>query len=187
MILIPPHIPHCWYFDGNITDYRGRIANITVKFDNEFLNRCSQCFTEFSSTISQIKSIEAAIKFDKNTSEALSNILMQMREQTDAEKALSFMRIILLISNNTTQTIVGRQRHIDKDKERLRQIDIYVTCNFKQNITLENIARHIGMNRASFCVFFKKATGQTFVSYLNRVTDKTSTGVYIQMHLLVMN
>ena len=47
VILIPPHIPHCWYFDGNITDYRGRIANITVKFDNEFLNRCSQCFTEF--------------------------------------------------------------------------------------------------------------------------------------------
>ena len=29
------------------------------------------------------------------------------------------------------------------------------------------VARHIGMNRTSFCIFFKRTTGQTFVTYLN--------------------
>ena len=121
VILIPPHISHCWYFDGNVTDHRGRIANITIKFDNDFLNRCAQCFTEFTSSITFIKSIEGAIKFDKEISVLISDLLMKMREQNDAEKALLFFRILLLLSNSTSQTIVGRQRHIDKDKERLRQ------------------------------------------------------------------
>ena len=31
------------------------------------------------------------------------------------------------------------------------------------------IAEHVGMNRSSFCTFFKKATGQTYITYLNKL------------------
>ena len=44
--MIPPEIPHCWYFEGDDTDAQGRIANITVTFDNDFLDRCSGTFPE---------------------------------------------------------------------------------------------------------------------------------------------
>ena len=30
------------------------------------------------------------------------------------------------------------------------------------------IAEHVGMNRSSFCTFFRKATGQTYITYLNK-------------------
>lgn len=42
-----------------------------------------------------------------------------------------------------------------------------MVCNARREISLDDVARHVGMNRASFCVFFKKATGKTFVNYLN--------------------
>ena len=35
------------------------------------------------------------------------------------------------------------------------------------DITLDDVARHVGMNRTSFCIFFKKVSGKTFVTYLN--------------------
>ena len=31
------------------------------------------------------------------------------------------------------------------------------------------LADHVGMNRSSFCTFFKKATGQTYITYLNKL------------------
>ena len=49
----------------------------------------------------------------------------------------------------------------------MNQIQTYVICNAKRDITLDDVARYVGMNRASFCIFFKKATGKTFVTYLN--------------------
>lgn len=167
VILIPPGIPHCWYFDGNVTDHRGRIANITVKFDTALLNRCAHCFAELAMPIERLKSTDAAIKYDQQTADSLSDILKRMRVQSDAEKAVSFLRLLLMMSDSAKQTVVGQQRQPDKEKERLRQIEIYVTCNAKRSITLDDMARHIGMNRASFCVFFKKATNKTFITYLN--------------------
>ena len=37
-----------------------------------------------------------------------------------------------------------------------------------RDITLDMIAAHVGMNRSSFCIFFKRLTGQTFTHYLTR-------------------
>ena len=60
--------------------------------------------------------------------------------------------------------VISNEHH---QKPALNRIQVYVVCNAKRNITLDDIARHVGMNRTSFCLFFKKATGKTFVIYLN--------------------
>jgi YesN/AraC family two-component response regulator len=88
------------------------------------------------------------------------------------ERVAELIRLLLLIADNDKERIIARPLHIDKDKRRMQQIKTYVVCNAKQGITIDDIARHIGMNRASFCVFFKKVAGQTFINYLNeyRVT-----------------
>lgn len=41
--------------------------------------------------------------------------------------------------------------------------------NYARAITIDMIANHVGMNRSSFCTFFKKATGQTYITYLNKL------------------
>ena len=41
--------------------------------------------------------------------------------------------------------------------------------NYASSITIDMIANHVGMNRSSFCTFFKKATGQTYITYLNKL------------------
>ncbi|WP_103984048.1 cupin domain-containing protein [Parabacteroides chinchillae] len=46
VVIIPPEIPHCWYFNGNNTDTEGKIVNITLSFTNEFLDHCSLNFPE---------------------------------------------------------------------------------------------------------------------------------------------
>ena len=46
-------------------------------------------------------------------------------------------------------------------------IKTYIRCNIKRNITLEEISLHTGMNRSSFCIYFKKNTGRTLITYIN--------------------
>ena len=39
--------------------------------------------------------------------------------------------------------------------------------NNHNRITLQNVARHISMNSSSFCTFFKREKGKSFISALN--------------------
>ncbi|WP_316837922.1 AraC family transcriptional regulator [Pedobacter nutrimenti] len=52
---------------------------------------------------------------------------------------------------------------------RLSRIISFITENYDQPITLEDAANIGFMTRQSFCRYFKKHTGHTFVSFLNEV------------------
>ena len=48
-----------------------------------------------------------------------------------------------------------------------RSID-YIHLNYKKDITLDDVAKHISLSRVYFCSYFKKITGENFINELNR-------------------
>lgn len=50
--------------------------------------------------------------------------------------------------------------------ERLNNIFIYIETHSQENITLEDVAKHVGFSPHYFARFFKKNTGQTFIQFL---------------------
>lgn len=167
VIMIPPEIPHCWYFDKNTTDNQGQIANITVIFSDVFLRNCSVAFPELTEAIERLKAKRDAVKFGKEKGNAAIHLLEEMCSQNRAERVASMIRLILLAAMNDEECVVGRYQRISKEQQRMSQVRIYIICNAGRTITLDDVAHHAGMNRAAFCVFFKKAFGTTFINYLN--------------------
>ena len=45
----------------------------------------------------------------------------------------------------------------------------YINKNFENKIMISEVADMVGMANSSFCHFFKKRTGKSFVDYLNDV------------------
>ncbi|MEL5891950.1 AraC family transcriptional regulator [Bacteroides sp. GD17] len=174
VVMIPPEIPHCWYFNDNVTDTRGRIANITVTFYDDFLDNCSATFPELRVYIDKLKKKRDAVKFDKEKSDAIIAILEEMCDRDGAHRIVPMINLLLVIASDNKEYVIGNYQKVDKEKNRLTQIHTYVICNAKRDITLDDIARHVGMNRVSFCVFFKKATGTTFINYLNEYRVETA-------------
>ena len=168
VIFIPPEIPHCWYFDTETTNKKGQIVNVSLFWEDDFLNVCADCFSELHAYCQKIKELTSALKFCGEKSDTIISILKKMQKENEAERIASIIKLIVtIVENDDLQSIVGRYQQIDKEKKRLNDIRIFIVCNYKRNITLTDIARHVGMNRASFCTFFKKVTGKTFISYLN--------------------
>ena len=73
-----------------------------------------------------------------------------MRSESNAQRLGSFVKIIIALSQNKKECIVGKYKKIDKQRDRLNQVITYITCNINRHITLNEIALHTGMNRASF-------------------------------------
>lgn len=53
--------------------------------------------------------------------------------------------------------------------ERIEQICDYVEHNYQQEITLQEAADELGLNKEYFCRFFKQNTGNSFIQYVNQV------------------
>lgn len=53
--------------------------------------------------------------------------------------------------------------------ERLEQICAFVDHNYRREITLQEAADELGLNREYFCRFFKQSMGTSFVPYVNQV------------------
>lgn len=52
---------------------------------------------------------------------------------------------------------------------RINMLCKYIEDNFKDNITLCEVAEKANLTPQAFCRYFKKSTGKTFVSYLNEM------------------
>lgn len=167
VVMIPPEIPHCWYFNGNNTDTDGKIVNITLSFTNEFLNHCSSDFPELYRYIENLKNIQEALKYNDSQSFVIASVLKSMHKQNGVERLSSMIRLLAILSLTDKTHIVGKYEKKDKKQERLNMIRIFVICNAYRNISLDDVVRHVGMNKTAFCVFFKQATGKTFIIYLN--------------------
>lgn len=168
--LVPPDTPHCWCFDGNTTDARGHIQNITVTFSDELLDNCAGTFPELSAAIDRLKSLrESAVSFSGGKAGEMKRLLLDMRKLDKATQTAFLLRLLLLISDPEDVSVISRRHAISREEERVNQAKTYIACNACRDIALQDVASHMGMNRSSFCVFFKKAMGETFVSYLNRL------------------
>lgn len=53
--------------------------------------------------------------------------------------------------------------------ERIRDVITYVEENFRDPLTLQDIADYLGLGKEYFCRFFKKNMGMSFLQYVNEV------------------
>jgi AraC-type DNA-binding domain-containing proteins len=49
----------------------------------------------------------------------------------------------------------------------MQEVSRYIVHNYQNKITLDEVAKHFGMNRTSFCAFFKREKGKSFFTTLN--------------------
>lgn len=170
LAFIPPHIPHSWKFDDNHTDADGLIGHYTITFRTEFIDRCTSAFPELTERLDQLKSIATVISFDTNTTAVIADMLHKMAHEERTELLPYVFRLLLLISKSERDAVVvGRTPETDRTSERINKIKEFSQQNFARTVTIDMIAEHVGMNRSSFCTFFKKATGQTYITYLNKL------------------
>ena len=94
-----------------------------------------------------------------------------LERSSDPERFVTLLQLLFLIAQDGHCRPIGpgkfRGAKIHKNKQRLQAVYKYIVENYHRKITLEEIASYASMNKTAFCLFFKKATGESFVAYLN--------------------
>lgn len=166
VVLIPPDIPHCWSFNESDVNELQKIENITLTFDTEFLNRCLHNFPELYEAVTSILDTQEAVSFGGSALPRLQELLQSMKFKTNVERLSIMIEVLSLMAAKDDNRFVGKLITEDRNAKRIRKVILYVMNNYHHTITLDDVAKIVDLDKSSFCVFFKKMTGQSFVSYL---------------------
>lgn len=169
IILIPPHIPHVWEFDSTATDDHGNISNISVFFEPQLISSMSELFPELAVSLEKIKSLTHPLSYFGDTNTRIFNLLISMRGLSPEQRLPKMIELLTVISDTSESRHAGKNVPATRIEQRLEKLRIYCACNYMNPITLDEISRHVGMNRSAFCTFMRRNTGMSLSEYVNNV------------------
>lgn len=166
VVLIPPSMPHFWEYNDDSANADGEITYLMVAFSQELIDRCITFFPEIRNKLYSHVLPSEALKYGNESSSEIRHILLRMKGFDDIGQLSEMIRLLPLIFTASDHVLIGRTIKIERDLRRMQQISEYVMAHYVHHIALDDVASHIGMNRSSFCTFFKRNKGITFSQFV---------------------
>ena len=94
--------------------------------------------------------MKESVELTGETKVAVARLLLRMRDEDTADRTASALRILSLLGRDGGMTVAGRFRKAETAAERIRKVEIYVVCNCRRQLTLDDAAKYAGMSRTGF-------------------------------------
>lgn len=108
-----------------------------------------------------------------NLSFLFGHLIQLDREHTPGYRLLFLAQIYellyLLYKHDSTRLSARSRSRTERDLLRIEQSMQYVKKNYRNQFSLENVAKELSLTPEYFCRMFRKYTGQTFFTYVNQV------------------
>lgn len=170
VVIVPPNLPHGWVYDKALCAPDGMIENASWQFGLDFFQSLEMFAPEFLPVITFYRELKQCIIVTGEKAKDVSSILHGFSDYTEPESVMALLKILYLIVQSGDYRFIGDQlfdgNKIHRNKQKLQSIYKYIVENYHRTITLAEIAGYANMNRTAFCLFFKKARNEPFVSYL---------------------
>lgn len=167
LILVPPELPHQWQFRQDAVDDDGLIENITILFPDSFLHRSIAYCNTLEQPLNALLGLKSSLRIMGDTADEISEMMRKAAGQSKTGQVSTLLSLLIQIAECKERKEIGRIVKKDKAEIRMTEIDIFLRCNYAREITLDRMAAHVGMNKSSFCIFFKRKAGQSFMAYVN--------------------
>lgn len=174
VVLIPPMIPHRWDYAPLSVDGRGEVSYLMVAFSPLFINRCKDVFPEVRGALDGVILPTSARKFRGSIAVTIRRQMESIITMSGLSQLAEMLKLLPFVFTSDDYTEVGRMSYVERNAKRLMQISTYVMKHYMHTIALDDIAQEVGMNRSSFCIYFKKQKGITFSQFVTQYRLNTA-------------
>lgn len=171
LVLMGPELPHCW----EVLDDRDETtpASIVTHFSENITESDFFKMPELETVLRLLKQANRGIRFKPDNDLKIRTILTEMASSKGLEYYIGLLRIFnLLIKIEDRERLsnpINQSSVFSKNIEKINKVYEYVFQNIHEGIRLNDAAAVLNMAPSSFCRFFKKKTGNTFMEYVKNV------------------
>lgn len=173
IVVIGENLPHMWqnspsYFEA---DGHQTAEAITIHLGVDFMANGVINLPENSSIKSLIDNSIRGVLFKKNP--VIFEKFLALNQQKGYERFLRILEILNDLGVNKNYESMASdgfmERIANAQKSRIYQVHKYIMNNFKNDVSLTQLADIANMNASAFSRYFKKVQGTTLVNYINNI------------------
>ena len=168
LVLIGSNIPHLNFDHGVTTTYQKEVLH----FKPEFRDTILEGLPELKSIDRLLELSRYGIAFHGKTKIEVGELMKKLHLLEPFEFFMSIMTILNRLSGSKEFELLHKNpfvnRYSKKEQSRIRKIYGYIDERYQFKITLEEVSNLCNLTKPAFCRYFKKATGSTFIEFLNQ-------------------
>ncbi|MFP8966309.1 helix-turn-helix domain-containing protein [Pokkaliibacter sp. CJK22405] len=171
LILTGPRLPHNWICsnDTPTVDIRDR----AIQFPEDSILKAGELLPEFTQLTPLLERARSGIEFIRYPVELAQQRFEEISQASGLKRLLGFLSWLQELADWNDYRLLSTVQMNNTANEGMQQkintVVDYINENCEQQITLHEVASLVGMSESSFSRFFRKATGNRFVEFLNRV------------------
>lgn len=171
LILTGPRLPHNWICQNNQEPVE--VRDMVIRFDHEAFSDGMKIIPELAEVLPMLLRAKSGIEFFDLDLEELKKTFETVRDSSGLQRVIQALPLLKKLAQSQNYRLLSTVQIDLKSNEALqRKINTvvdYVSQNYNQDISLSNAANLINMSDSHFSRFFRKATGNRFIEFVNRV------------------
>lgn len=168
LVLIGSNIPHLNFDHGVTTIYRKEVLHVKPSFKENFISQ----MPELQSIERLMELSKYGLAFSGATKKEVGELLKELHLLPPFEFFMQSITILKKLAQSTEFELLHTKPYINryskKEQERIRQIYALIDERYQNKITVNEVSALCNLTKPAFCRYFKKATGNTFVGFLNQ-------------------
>ncbi len=167
VIVIGSNLPHV--FKSDLTN-KIKSHMLSLFFTKEAFGKAFFNLEELKQLRPFFRNTENGFKTTSNVN--LSALFYRLKDANKLQQFILFLEILKLLSKTKRKPLssfVYEKQYTDLEGKRMSDIMEFTMNNYKENISLEAVAKVAAMTNNAFCKYFKKRTNKTYFKFLNEL------------------
>lgn len=166
LVLVGPNVVHGW----NAPQYSlPDVTEITIQFPRDLFSNSLIHKNAFQSIRELLGNAAKGLAFSQHVIAQVQPLLHAIAYNKGIDTFILLLQILKELSQSTDYTVLASKQHTYDDIRNVTINKVYefIEQNYKDKITLEQIASYVNMTVISFSRLIKQRTGKTFIEFLN--------------------
>jgi len=191
LVFTGPNLPHLWqsdpeYFNGDKDLWT---EGVVIYFHENFIGNDFLHKNETYKIKQLFLKAQRGMEVLGNTSEQARGLILELLEVEDFERILKLLSLLYLLANSTEYNLLANEQYSNLLKEaesdRMNKVHAYVMKNFREKISLAEVAAIANMSSTSFSRYFKMHANKTFSDFLTEIRIGYSCKLLIEKSISI--
>lgn len=175
LVLTGPNLPHVWRSDNAYFDPENGLDthDIVIYFPESFLGKDALEKEEFEEIGKLLTKADRGLEITGRTNRTVTKMMKDLVHRKGGASIIGLLEILEVLARSTEMEPIT---HIDyksnytaNEKDKISEILEYVLKNFKEKITLQDVASLANMSESAFSRYFKARVNKSFSDFLGDV------------------
>ena len=175
LVFTGPNLPHLWQSDHEYfkNDHGFITEGIVIYFPENFLGKDFLQKNEMYKVKQLFQLAHRGMEIFGQTHKLVSEIMHHLLNVTDFDQILALLNLLNILSYSSEYKLLATEGYSNSMKEtetdRMNRVHAYVMKNFREKVTLNDVAGIANMTPSAFSRYFKVHANKTFSDFLTEI------------------